>query len=103
MAEYIERGALLRAIEELNDGENWMVSQYNADWIYSFIDAADKADVVEVVHGEWIPIEHEYRNKFERVMIADEFDCGICGRRLGYRANYCPNCGAKMDGKDEKI
>ena len=52
-----------------------------------------------VVHGEWIPIEHEYRNKFERVMIADEFDCGICGRRLGYRANYCPNCGSQMDGK----
>ena len=47
--EYIEREALLKQLEELNNGDNWIVNQYNADWIYSFIDAAPTADVVEVV------------------------------------------------------
>lgn len=25
--------------------------------------------------------------------------CSLCGECLPYGANYCPNCGAKMDGR----
>jgi hypothetical protein len=92
--EYIEREPLKRDLIDRG---------FYPAIVKAAIENAPTADAVEAVHGEWIPIEHEYRNNFERVMIADEFDCSICGRRLGYRANYCPNCGAKMDGKDGKI
>ena len=48
------------------------------------------ADVAEVKHGEWI-----YNVKY--------YSCSICaGKRfnllLGTDAEYCPYCGAKMDG-----
>ena len=55
-------------------------------------------DAVEVVHGEW-------------TMVIDENDCEciecpLCGERFydgdndtfDKPYNYCPNCGAKMDG-----
>ena len=62
------------------------------------------ADVVEVRHGYWYITEYEYIN------------CSKCGHMHytgmdstdqakqnlidGKVPNYCPNCGAKMDGKD---
>ena len=51
------------------------------------------ADVVEVRHGEW---------GFDGV----GFTCSECGEyalsiktKIQVRSNYCPNCGAKMDGE----
>ena len=60
--------------------------------IISSIENAPTVDAVEVVHGWW---KEPYRLFVE---------CSECG--TGYvkydfieRANYCPNCGAKMDGE----
>ena len=93
MAEYIDRGALLRAIEELNDGENWIVNQYNADWIYSFIDAAPTADVVEVRHAA----------KANSAISKTGLMCTACHSDVDRDAVWCKYCGSKMDGKDGKI
>ena len=47
------------------------------------------ADVAEVKHGEWICLEAEI----------GYFACSECDHRiLRAECNYCPNCGAKMDG-----
>lgn len=44
-------------------------------------------DVVEARHGKWIE-DHEF------------FKCSECGCLTDYRlSNFCPDCGAKMDGK----
>lgn len=88
------------AIEKINclcvDGnENWIgtVNQ-------SFVDHAEVIDIlsdmptvdaVEVVHGRWIRRHNETkcsRCKFIYYSNHDDF-------------NYCPNCGAKMDGGNE--
>lgn len=59
-------------------------------WCYPLIELEiNDAPTIEAVpvHGEWIK---------ETVLSK----CSVCGFRLGadtYR--YCPNCGAKMDGK----
>lgn len=48
-----------------------------------------------VVHGRWI--EHK------KYTFGTMYDCSICGTRIlnnGHTWNYCPNCGAKMDGGD---
>ena len=61
-----------------------------------------KDDVVEVKHGEWVCEKDGYHRIYE---------CSLCKDKWSYGAilhmNYCPNCGAKMYGKevryDEKI
>ena len=72
------------------------------------INDAPTVAAVEVVHGRW-KIEWEY----ERDSITGECDespvatCPFCGHKewgfayddyWGKPYNYCPNCGAKMDG-----
>ena len=32
--------------------------------------------------------------------IWDKYDCSKCGYRTGHTKDYCPNCGAKMEGYD---
>lgn len=48
MGEYIDKEKLLKYLEETNTSDEWIVNQYNADWIYSFIESQPTADVVEV-------------------------------------------------------
>ena len=51
------------------------------------------ADVAQVRHGRWI--------EQEKYTFGTMYDCSICGDRIldnGHEWNYCPNCGAKMDG-----
>ena len=61
--------------------------------VFEEIDNAPTVDAVEVVHGRWIVCgDGEYV----------PFMCSACGKTTSWyhaqTANYCPNCGAKMDG-----
>ena len=67
--------------------------------VHRMIDKIPSADVQPVVHGEWLPSTCEYSNY--------NYDCSVCGcneyRQIGRngkhkRFNFCPNCGARMDG-----
>lgn len=59
------------------------------------IDESDTIDAVPVVHGKWIFDAENY-----------EWNCSECqdwpidGSSDEDRTNYCPNCGAKMDGEE---
>lgn len=59
------------------------------------IENAPAVDAVEVVHGHWIfkhnPIE-DPKGYFIRIV------CSECNLHTGQKSNYCPQCGAKMDG-----
>lgn len=48
---------------------------------------------IEPKQGEWIPIieGNEFGEPYQSGIY-----CSECGETLGYEANYCPNCGAKM-------
>lgn len=52
---------------------------------------APEVDAVPVVHGRWIPAKYTTR---------ENEDCSNCGYSTYYGNgyDYCPNCGAKMDG-----
>jgi hypothetical protein len=90
--EYIEKRALIEAWErELTDATDLRDA---FDWALESVPAAD---VVEVVHGEWFLLD-ECSN--------EGVYCSVCTKKV-YRteyanqklkSNYCPNCGAKMDG-----
>ena len=47
-------------------------------------------DAVEVVHG-WTEVIEPFK-------VTLTTRCGLCGVAMGNLDNYCPNCGAKMDG-----
>lgn len=61
----------------------------------------EPADVVARVHGEW---------ECPCFDISDYWRCSACGEEWFFeydptdaetKVNYCPNCGAKMDGKGD--
>jgi rubrerythrin len=52
------------------------------------------ADVVEVKHGRW---EKRTFIVFDNE-IKDSYHCTECNTTWDTETNYCPNCGAKMDG-----
>ena len=71
------------------NGENEYVYDTNA--VLDSIDSQPTVDAVEVVHGRWI---QDKQSKFEH-----RYNCSACNYRLiDEHCNYCPNCGAKMDG-----
>lgn len=62
---------------------------YAAGWngVVNLIENAPTVDAVEVVHGRWEILDGYVR-------------CSVCGQIMDEDYNYCPNCGAKMDGEE---
>jgi uncharacterized paraquat-inducible protein A len=86
MVEYIEREALLATYELQNFP--WV----DTDERYEIARKFPTADVVEVRHGKW---------KQARYTEAPLYICSECDKTEYKQHNYCPNCGAKMDGKGD--
>lgn len=64
--------------------------------IQEFLDNIPTADVVEVRHGKWEAKEHTSISTNRHYYT---FRCSECKKWNGtHRQNYCPSCGAKMDG-----
>ena len=68
-----------------------------ANRLFDLMDRLPPVDAAKVMHGRWLDKTEVITNlHFPRV------DCSVCGHifwhisALSY--NYCPNCGAKMDG-----
>lgn len=84
-----ETGAFSKGI---NKGLNIALSALGNEEIFPHVDA------VEVVHGEWSTIEDDYCG-------LTALQCSECNQEYWFEDeppikiyNYCPNCGAKMDG-----
>ena len=61
------------------------------------------SDVEEVRHGEWMPVVIQ-ENYFDPPH-CDTCKCSACEYEIDVSEtvySYCPNCGAKMDGKGER-
>ena len=116
MAEYIKREALIDAVESIDwysvykgkltaGAPNTENALYKASSIYAVIDNAPAADVAEVRHGRWISLT-ECANEGVYCSICKKkvwkSDYALCSHksRNKLRSDYCPNCGAKMDGGD---
>lgn len=92
MAEYIEREALIYDLEHCG------VEKKIADAIVYRIGLHEAADVSPVVHSKWTVVEDEYGSYAKCQNCGEEFtfydaDCAL--------TNFCPNCGAKMDGGEQ--
>ena len=100
MNEYIEREALYE--KAYWHGEHPDVGNPFPDGVDAIdikdVDAIPAADVAPVRHGRWIA-----RKSFHAEGGIVE-KCSACQKDvqyLGNPLNFCPNCGAKMDGVDD--
>ena len=94
--EYIERGALIEFVKQNTphiDGDTTMQCVERA------MKAAPAADVVEVVHGEWIDKPTGAYGRMQSWCSACGKHSGIGGIESNRHKPYCPNCGARMDGE----
>lgn len=88
MAKYIEVDCLREAF--LTDLQNLQtIDEHTADLMLTELEEAPAADVAPVVHSKWIFNDEWW-----------EFRCTNCQGAFGNvkKYNYCPHCGAKMDG-----
>lgn len=94
MPEFIEREATLKKIDTAigEYAQHGEIVRFIGDCRASVI-YAPAADVVEVVHGEWVK-----DTTFDLCGI-DYYKCSVCGKEQQIEYPYCPNCGAKMDGE----
>lgn len=86
MPEYIEKEAIKAAVRKrLN---NSLI----IGWLIRIINEIPTADVAPVVHGRW-GVEVGMNWFKERI-------CPVCKKYIESNFwNYCPNCGARMDGE----
>ncbi len=62
---------------------------------------SDMAVDVEVKrHGKWIEYETTSYKNSEKGIAKKYYRCSICRNASAIRRDFCPECGAKMDGKD---
>ena len=113
----IDANALFEFLKEQREKETGAYSKGRNNGINVAIGAirneeiCPTVDAVEVVHGRWID---RYGGKYA----IPAYDCSECKKSaplmhdmdmLGnwkarqFFANYCPNCGAKMDGGNEYV
>jgi len=99
MDDLIRRKDAMASVEaQCVDGKMWGNEEGGMTLIDAYeaideIDSIPAVDAVEVVHGEW---QIEFGKSF---MSCSE--CSFCVVRLA-EFNYCPNCGARMDGRREE-
>ena len=93
MDEYIKKSDAIMAIQP-NFIRGGSIEETVLRVAQSKINELPPADVAPVVHGEWAYMEEWGRLVTNR--------CSRCGQTLTTKQeekmNYCPNCGAKMDG-----
>ena len=97
MAEYIEREATVELLRSLGsrDYRKEKGTIKDAIKMVSFSEYTPAADVAKVLHGRWV--------EKEKYTFGIMYDCSLCENRIldnGHSWNYCPNCGAKMDGAE---
>ena len=108
MAEYIEREALLKELQEEIDFETTMYTEEQNKWFNVGLKCAVRdvkhqpkvdiesqptADVVEVKYGYWEIVKGS--NGKEKMV------CTNCRHQQDLHSTftYCPNCGALIDGR----
>lgn len=105
MPRYIDAEILESKIDEMqdklftNDDGLWDINKpYYAGLAIArgFLNDTPTVDVQEVKHGKWIERVKVQKDGIPRLV---HWQCSLCEVFIGKLTNFCPNCGAKMDGE----
>ena len=94
MSDLTSRSYIVQQAQDFRGVFKTDLEKYVADMFIRMVDLAPAVDAVPVVHGRWLRI------------LRGNYECSVC-RCIPYYAssistlNYCPNCGAKMDGGND--
>lgn len=92
MPRYIDAEKLIKYIME--NSAHWQKNEWYTVGALAAIARTPTADVQEIKHGHWFKPSEMSENI-----------CSNCKRSaknaFGILSDYCPNCGAKMDEKEE--
>lgn len=114
MAEYIDREELMKFPIRQNHYDNEHGNEHFINGIETVLEYAESlptADVAPVKRGFWKPISESeitgFNPKFAGRDPIAGYKCSNCGNEAIFSCNdefvlsdYCPNCGARMDGDD---
>ena len=95
MAEYIERESLIAELAKgtiITDDGYGMGIMAGMDFAMKKVREQPAVDVALVVHGRWDfdAFTAKYGNPYR---------CSRCKEEYADTHNFCPNCGARMDGE----
>ena len=98
MADLVEREAIKDAIGFMN---LHFLGHGETKSVLDSINEVPSVDAVPVVHGYWISLTDcsnagVYCSVCHKKVWKEDY--AWCNRKNKLRSNYCPNCGAKMDG-----
>ena len=95
MSEYIERERTVELLRSLGNREYRKEKGTIQDAIkmISYPEYTPAADVAPVVHGRWMPFHSEAAGDIQY--------CSACEIGFDAKMDYCPHCGAKMDGGED--
>ena len=99
MGKLIDVDTAIRAAVEYIEDWNRAPSMYHRRKLTEKFMALKPVDAVPVVHGRWIRV-YSRPGVFKYL----GWTCDQCGQRTGNEYapqwyKFCPNCGARMDGK----
>lgn len=98
--EYIERKMLIDKFDRMGLGEHSFVERVFSDGVRTIIAGIPAADVAPVVHGCFVHDGTRFAGG------VDWWHCSNCGRLASgveTRFDYCPWCGARMDGDSDAL
>lgn len=94
MPEYINRAELISNLKEF-------ANEQLTPLIENLIQKQPTADVVEVRHGKWLTWEEQFPDRKPTKKNNLGVFCNNCHSHADNMTDFCPNCGARMDGDKE--
>ena len=96
-ADLLESTNIETSNDEMRVIDNFLFRCWQMGWLKQY---DDTIDAEPVRHGRWVPLSYDgYTNGYP---VYDEWECSECHFACEGEGepplNYCPNCGAKMEG-----
>ena len=108
MKEYIERAAVHELVKSIPHYQMFNYDRTESrrgispDDVDFGVDKIPAADVAEVRHGRWLTTDAYPHHLYCSVCYKTYAKNAKWVNELDLPTNYCPNCGAKMDGGDNQ-